>query len=254
MKKLLTVFLALLLTLMLPGCGSADDGRLKLTDREFISYFHKVELTMDNWQDYLRFIERRIDLTDEFGDVYGYYEVYDLSPREWCFISFSPDENAFARITMTFDYSSGKSPDEAVSGKEERKEEITLQVMSNMEVLSNFEMRSIYIEKYENRSDEESSYYKKNIKTVQVTRIKGYVYVFDVPFEKVQYDDKGDYFEVCLKEHKNTVARYYDTGELVILLNTESVKECRRVDWNGLGQLDELNYSWLNEVPKMWLN
>ena len=249
MKKLITSALIITVLLSLFGCSSSgsDNDAIMLTDEELLKYFRKIELTTDNWQDYLQFVERRVELTDEFGDTYGYKTLFDLAPKDWCLIRVFNEERPVVKINLVYDRSTGSSPDDITSTDNNMEYEVTSDILTNMNLLSNSPNYFAFV--CEENDTKDKTYTYSKIQSADVEKIKGFVYVLDAPADNLRHDEKGDYFEVCLKNHKKLVVRYYQTGELVLMSDTKEFEEYKIIVWSGMAQLDEFNYSLLSEVP-----
>ena len=81
MKKILVLILALVMIMSLTACGGGDDsteiivtnddGYSCIKENKMGSIIEKVEITADNWQDYIKIVsfEEKIVSKDVFGDV-----------------------------------------------------------------------------------------------------------------------------------------------------------------------------------------
>ena len=81
MKKIISLLLIVLMGISLCACGKRiylTNGNIIVPKKELATYITKVELTTENWTDYIEVVEKTEEHKNAFGDV-----VSTTTQNEW---------------------------------------------------------------------------------------------------------------------------------------------------------------------------
>ncbi len=176
-KKILCLLLATVMCFSICACGASveiNGGEKILSKEEFESCSEYIELTTENWSDYLEIVEEEIIETDAFGEETGRYTSTFLTLKENCYIS---EDNAI-RLTYTRDYYN-------------RTEEVTEDFVFAQSV-----------SRYCHISPAKDS-------DIICEKVKGTILKLTVPAEKWNTDEEGDKF-LSFQVSKGNYQRIYD--------------------------------------------
>lgn len=112
MKKKIVLLLATVLSISLCACGGGESSsgsnagtkaeesekEVIITKEELETYSEYIELTTENWNEYIEIVEKEVVEKDAFGEETGKNIMSYVRLKDYCFIS---EDNAI-RFTFTF--------------------------------------------------------------------------------------------------------------------------------------------------------
>lgn len=196
----------------------ADPGYVFCTKEEVVDFFTTVELTKDNWSDYLEIRDVECNAQDPFGDIATYRTDSRLELKDDINVAVSED---FA-IELSYHVSDESHYIDKETG--EVLEKLESSEWDDTEIIEwlDYCVEIAYLysptETYYNSSNVEVGRdFYKIMSNIHVTRIQGTITMYDIPEDKWNTDEVGDRFiavEHTLNDGGVEWVKLYEDGDM----------------------------------------